>query len=302
MKRTMCAVWAVALLMVGCASDSGTSDGRLGQTGLALSVQADGVAGVKFSVTPCAGGEATVVTKWLEDMTLPGGIPAFENAPFDPESQHFFADNYFVLPAGCYDVTAVAVDGEGIVVETCSAAQKDDVQVQDGLTTEILLVIQCEGPEVGGLDVVGALNHPPQVNYLSYSPSKFVKQCEGDVVCFVAIDPDSDPMEIVWSQVSGPTPAAGPTVISHEYGGTAPNRWLTECVQVVLKEVGTYQFKATVYDLVHDGASTVRMEDWLASQGNPQSSHDSLQFPIHVGSGFVAPPTNVVCNDEPVVR
>ena len=194
--------------MIGCVDDpeTGTPDRTMG---LALSADVLGstdIAAVRFDVTEVActpgngdsvTGETWTATTDFEDMFLPGGIPTFEDKPYDADSSHMFADRYFLLPAGCYDVLVTPLDQAGADSSDCASAHQDGVEVVDGETTEILLISQCQGPARGGLDVIATINHPPEIDDLTFNPSKFVATCEGTVVCVTASDPDGDPLEWV---------------------------------------------------------------------------------------------------------
>ncbi len=276
-------------LATGCAAGEDPSAPSPSTTGLALSVgnpSGDSVAGFRFKVdrVACKGEYDVPADSWsaTEDLlpfTLPGGIPGFEGAPFDADSSHAFADHFFTLPAGCYDVKATPVDAYGAPVDDCTTARAEGVQVRDGKTTEILLVSQCDGDETGGLDVIAAINHAPTLKSVLFNPSKFA--CPGAEVeiCATAVDPDGDPLEFEWHHLAGGDFASGPTVTRHETYGNAT----TECVVIVGKKPGAHSLKVKVFDLVHDADyGLVRMEDWLNDHGyKGAKSHDSLVLPLY---------------------
>jgi hypothetical protein len=281
-----------------CANSDTTSptpdsndDGEVRSSGMTLTSDtlADtDVSRMQFDVTgvDCASGQATgfneTKTKDLEDMMLPGGVSKFENAPLDEDSQHLFADAFFLVDAGCYDVRTQPLDDQGQPSADCEDAHRDRVSVEDGQTTEILLVNQCEGAERGGLDVVSSLNHAPEIDNLELE--KFVSSCptadQPSQICVTASDPDDDPLEFEWS-TSDAAELQG-DVVEVSSSQQADGRW-ESCANVTVNRKGDYAFEVEVYDLDGNGN---RMEDVLAQQDSRDAhpSHDSLQFPVYSGA------------------
>ena len=296
MRNTTSMMVGLGLVMfAGCAEDAEpvstepaptTSTARLALTADLLG--GTDVGGMRFVVTEadCAGAAAPNAQTWekttdLEDMYLPGGIPLFEQEPYDAQSTHIFADQYFLLPAGCFNVAATPLDAQDQASSDCYAAHQNGVEVTDGLTTEITLISQCQGPARGGLDVIATINHPPVIDDLAFEPSKFVATCWGVEVCVTARDPDGDPMEFVWTQSGGGALVSGPTVNSTTL---SPDGTVTQCATIQTGDVDSYQFEVDVYDLAYDEQGQIaRIEDLLSAQGDPHDSHDSMQFPVHAG-------------------
>jgi hypothetical protein len=119
------------------------SDGELRKTGMALTSDtlADtDVARMQYTIegVDCTTGLPTdpamtkTVVKDLEDMLIPGGNPDLENSPLDAGSGHLFADAFFWLPEGCYDVSVVPLQEDGSVSVDCSSASEQLVPVYDG--------------------------------------------------------------------------------------------------------------------------------------------------------------------------
>jgi hypothetical protein len=275
------------------------------ETGMALTSDVDGgtdVAGVRYTITraSCAG-EAfvpmtVVVEVDLEDLDL-GAVPGLDGDPVAPGGSHHFADAFVTLPAGCYDVEALPLAQGGTPSVDCTAASADGVEVQDGQTTEILLVSQCGEPgSAGGLDIPLVINHPPSIQSLTYAPSKFVADCQTQTLCVTADDPDDDPLELSWQQTSGPGVQSGPTVASTT---TNADGSVTQCVAIVPGSPGERGFTVTVYDLAQDPGAPglIRWEDYFTAIGDPKPSHDSLAVPSYAQSdadGLCAP----VCGDS----
>ncbi len=260
------------------------------ETGLGLSVDFQGntdVAGFEYAIYEC--GERSVVAggiKDLEDLVLPGMIPGFEDMPFDARSRHLFSDFFTVLDAGCYDVEVEPVDKYGAAVEECSPASESNVEVLDGQTTEILLISQCTGPEKGALDVVAALNHPPELSSIKFS--KFNRECERVKICASASDPDTDPIRFSWNQVAGPKLMEGISLISEK--DDSCDAWYCdylkeptpdvyhqgegrECIEFKLGKAGDYAFSLVVEDLKWD-RDTNKMVPF-------DDSSASLLFPVY---------------------
>lgn len=203
----------------------------------------------------------------LADFDLP-------DDPFSSTTEHDFTDIFMLLGAGCYDLVASPLDADGLPSQDCYDAVSDGpVEVIDGQTTEVVLISTCEGQSTGGLDSIVVFNVEPTISDLTYDPSKFTTVCEPVVVCAEATDPNSDPMEFVWS-----VPDGSFTVVSSEQIGAT----MTECIEVTANGPGTQQIDVTIYDLLDDGT---RIEDYLASIGNPVPSHDMLTVPLHVSDG-----------------
>ena len=242
-------------------------------------------------------GEKMVVKKGLKELTLPGGIPTFENKPFDAHSDHHFADMLKLLPVGCYDVDVYPLK-EGKKQkkgykkyersDQCMSVHRDGVEVVSGKTTEILLISQCEGLKTGLLDVIAALNHPPYMVDFEIIPNKFVECPSTDKptdvkVCARATDPDGDPMKMKWSQVKGPE-ALGFDVMSFPQAGDT----LTECVKISLRKLKDgekdYQFKVTVFDQFHKKkGGLITAEKWyLKNHYGNVKSRTSQKFPIYL--------------------
>jgi hypothetical protein len=292
--------FGLVLALVGCVGAHGKSGGegsQTGETGIAISAAANAgdqtdVALMRYSINriACEDGEkvdalSRTITVRLENMMLPGGIPAFENSPLDKNSAHPFADHFEVLPAGCYNVNAAPLDKNGDSSADCAASWANGVEVLDGETTEVFLISQCKGPAVGAVDTVVALNQPPTLLNLTYTPSKFIHAGEKDIICVTAGDPNGDPVAFSWAQSGGPA-CDTPRVISSLKEGNNT----TECIQLTPPNPASYTFQVMIYDLLRDEkGNLITFEQWLREHGYPNDSHDSLRFPLYVGAAATAP-------------
>ena len=279
----------LALVLAACAPPAAEDAGGDGpaftrSTGLALTydiLDDTDVAGFNFTAVPVdcdtglplAGVDPFTAFEDLEDLFLPGTGGMFENAPFDGSSQHIFSDHFFALPAGCYDVTVQPVTASGEDSKDCASATATGVEVNDGETTEIMLISQCAPTgTTGGLDVIAVINHPPQITGLTYDPSKFI--CEDTTtICVTATDPDNDPVTIV------PTGGTGWTLVSTTED---PDTGVT-CFEFQFPGPGDYEVTFTAYDMGYDADGVlVTMTEILANQGTPLTSEDALTVPVHV--------------------
>ena len=295
MKSKISLLFAGTLILAACKEgqplpDDGTYGSHVGETGIALGVVVDtstelDVVFMDYGITrvACVAGEefeplSRDIRVNLEKMLLPGGSPAWENSPLDMNSEHQFADHFEVLPAGCYDVKATPLAGNGSASAECAAAFANDVTVLDGRTTEVFMISQCKGEAVGALDSVVALNRPPTLQDLDFKPSKFIQAGGKTTVCATATDPDGDPLEIEWDQIGGSL--CGEKVVSSSINASG----LTQCVDIAPTEAGDYLFEVRIYDMLHDEHNTlIRIEAWLKAHGYPNKSHDSLRFPVYAG-------------------
>jgi uncharacterized membrane protein len=275
------ALLLLALPLVGCADDDPNSKARLAETGLALTLdlgsQAD-VAAIGYAITPvdCGSGEPTGETIFdqspIEEETIPGGLPSLEGQGLDPDSVHHFADLFTVLPAGCYDVEVTPLTVDGSPSAVCAAARSSGVEVDAGMTTEIVLISQCTGLDNGALDVIATLNDEPALE-VYFEQSKFVCVDEEQVVCATAVDPNGDLLELEWSFDDG---VSSPVLVSSEHDAEAHS--LTECVRVTAGSAGKFDVRVVAYDLLMEAGELVRIEDWLATRSDGAESHAALDF------------------------
>lgn len=264
--------------LTGTQGDEGTERG--GELGVAVQGVASQVEGMEISVERCDGTPVRSVETPLEDATLPGGIDAFEDRPYEADSEHRFADHFFTVDSGCYRATATPTDGAGARISECAPARSEDLQVVDGETTEILLVSQCRGAERGGIDVMGSINHPPFVESVAYRPSKFLTCPATPTVCVTATDPDEDPMRAEWSIVGGPTPISPLTkTVQRQTDGT-----LRECVDLE-PGVGTTQIHFKVWDRLYDDGKLIDFDEYFRREGRSDRSNDEIELPLHVAEG-----------------
>lgn len=276
------ALAAVTLGACGSGEEPGDApeDPLIGQTGVALrsDILADtDVAGMAYAITPvdCDTGQAIddaiTAEHDLEDLLLPGGNPGFADQPFDPASGHLFADHFQALAPGCYDVSVQPIDADGDPSDDCAPATASGVEVAAEEVTEILLISQCVSDQLGGLDVIAALNHAPELVDVRYEPSKFT--CGGETtICVTASDADGDPLTLVAMAGEGVELSPGEET-THDDGT------LTQCVDVRVPAPGSYDVTLTVYDqMTGPDGRPVTIESQL-DEG--LTSHATMTVPVH---------------------
>ena len=265
-----------ALIWSGCAEDTSPNpeDTDTTATGIALTLDVasmEDVAALQFDISTCDGEEAA-----FEEVPI-SELEFTEEMELDVTGTAAFADYFATLEAGCYDVEMIALDEEGEMLDGCSVAMAQGVEVETGQTTEIVMVSHCGGPPTGGLDVLGVLNFAPSITQLSYDPSKIV-ECEAIEVCATAVDSDGDGIEFEWAQLSGPDPLVAPEVIS----STEDNGVYTECIDMTPGYTGAYAFEVTAFDTMeNEEGETVRVEEVLQVEDEVFASHASLAFPAY---------------------
>jgi probable HAF family extracellular repeat protein len=194
----------------------------------------------------CAGRPVAQADVPLQEETLP--------ATAEPDggtrgTSHAFADAFFTLAPGDYDVCVQPSTASGAASRDCAAAHAR-ASVTPGQTTEIVIASQCRGDANGGLDAIIVLNDPPRIDRVDVAPNKFIEVCTAATVSATSSDPNGDAVVYAWQVVSAP-PEAMVTL-------TASGAAATFSANVA----ATYEVKVTVTDA--HGAST------------------SLTFPIHV--------------------
>lgn len=272
----------------GDTGDGGAPDpGALGTAGMALNVDILGgsdVAGFRFVATPVdcmtglpTGADPFSADESLQNVNLPGGNDTFEYRNYDPESSHHFADHYFNVAPGCYDIAATPIDSEGLASDDCATATLFGEEVYDNAFNEFHLISQCRGVARTALDVMGSLNHPPEI---SVEVDKFMCAGAGVVACATAFDPDGDPVEFEWEGLDDA--CYSPQIISRDY---AENGEFTECVVIPSRYAESLSYKVTVRDLAWEDWCMVPIEDILPDQSgvdfDAQYSQASLYFDTH---------------------
>lgn len=299
MKQQITALVAGAALVAGVAVGCAGTDGEnepddIERTAMEMTVELDDkvdVAGIRFSIFEHQQDDPQYVQEHnLEEMTLPEAMPEFLEDPFDEDSEHLFARHTQPIDTGSWDVMAEPIDEDGQLVDECEPVTAEGVEVEEGETTQVLLVSQCEvtDPEKvlaepadeGELDAVAALNHPPQITSVQAVPSDEL-QCPATLeLCADVVEPDRDPVVFDWVVLEGPEPLEGPTeTVFEEDNGD----W-HKCVEYVLPdETANYLFELTVWDRFIVDGQLITVEGWYRDQGFGEiESRDTATIPVSV--------------------
>ena len=212
-------------------------------------------------------------------------------------SGHAFADAFVVLNEGCYDVVALPLQADGSPSDICTLGVYNNAQVVDGQTTEVVLVSQCNGQQkTGAIDQLVLINQPPVIVDGWFDPDKWVCHDDVQTLCLKFFDPNKDPVDILWQQVSGVPLEQGITFLSSEQN---PDGTTTECVTWKHAGPGKVEFQAVGYDLFKNpnGPGNITFESYFQSLGLQTTSHDSLDFMAYGLSN----PTTCPCDPNPEV-
>lgn len=283
MRRVLFPVLVAGIFVAGCSN----TDSSTITTGAALSVDyfADtDVVGFHFTIerVECYPGEdfeaSTVEANVdLVDGIFPGMIDLVEQV-LDPDSRHLGSDFFVTLEPGCYDIDATPaseIDGDDWTPSAdCGSASAEAVEIFPGLTTEVVLLSQCVGDELGALDTLVLLNHPPIISV--EIDEKFNYECEPVNVCVTAYDVDDDPLEFEWTKVDGPAIFSITEYPAEVVGFDDGHRIWRQCAEIVTRWTDSYDYSVTVYDLGYDNGVLTRIEDLVDGDSNA-----SMTFPIH---------------------
>ncbi len=119
---------------------------------------------------------------------------------------HSFADLFTAVPAPA-SCTVTATGGyddpiTGFSAEPRCASAQATVEVAPGTTSEVILVIQCEGDPEGGGDYVTVINWNPIIESLTLD--KFVCGGETRAIEAVVSDPELDEVACAWAVTAAP--------------------------------------------------------------------------------------------------
>lgn len=272
----------------GVVGDADEPQGMAQTAGMALNIDVLGgsdVAGFRLQAIPvdCATGMETGAPAFsadesLQEVNLPGDNSTFKNRPYDRDSSHHFADHFFTVAPGCYNLVGTPLSSDGQPSEDCATATLYNQVVQDNAFNEFHLISQCRGEARTALDVLGSLNHPPEI---SLEIDKFMCAGAGVVACATASDPDGDPLEFEWQGLD--QACFRPDVISHTRDRATGT--VTECVLIPSDAARSLPYRVTVKDLAWANSCMTPIEDILPAQSgvdfDASKSRASLRFDTH---------------------
>jgi len=208
-KYTGSVVWLVAAgaLVAGCSGGDPAARGGDGES--VGTLQAKVVSASPHDVTQvfyrvvaadqdCNGAALAERISPLEAEDLPASLQTPGSS-----GEHHFSDALFTLDPGQYRLCAIPQNAEGGVSAACGATEMI-ATVSPGVTTEVVLISQCNGNQRGGLDGVVVLNDAPVIDDLSIQPSKFIGTCEEATLTATISDPEGDAISAVAWQLLTP--------------------------------------------------------------------------------------------------
>jgi hypothetical protein len=246
---------AAGALLVGCGMSEDTNKtgetGRI-QTAIGVSSEHPDVTAVHFKVVRrWQGCEASPIAEAmvpLEEEALPIDILP-EDLGFDGGAGHRFADALFVLDPGRYKVCAIPKCEALEAAEKCGGCPPEPecpcttahqtVRIFEGMTTEALLVMNCDTECPGALDVIGVLNDCPEIDDLLLEPSKFIMVCQCLKITVLAADANEEELHYEWAIMEEP---AGSKARLRQLGLDPNQRWFRT------NQGGRYELRVRVYD------------------------------------------------------
>lgn len=249
------------------------------------------VAFVEYRVSACGSANqvlASAIVPLSPGMVLPGGFKNFEDNPLDHDSAHRFADFFHLFREGCYNVVAIPLSEGQNPSKKCLSARKEGLIVKEGFTTETMLIIQCESPDPGAIDVAAVLNHEPKITDVKFKKrgkdgleagSKFACGFH-NIVCVTTEDPDNDPLRFGFElSVNGDAESC-----SIEPENPEMNSGLERCFKFTCDDQGRVDIKVTVHDLLRVAdKNLITFEDYFKAQGDPKPSRAEFDFMSYLG-------------------
>jgi hypothetical protein len=194
----------VAGFTLSCGSQPvGEPEERAGSLRAAIEIgpSTHDVTAVRFDLVAvddgCDAAAQATLTVPLEAELAPASVSGGEAAA------HHFASGLFTVAAGDYRACATPLRADANASDECGQIS-EVTTVAAEVTTQLTLVSQCQGASAGGLDVVVALNDPPQITAVAVTDSTFITVCESASIAVTAEDANGDALTYGWSVVSGP--------------------------------------------------------------------------------------------------
>jgi hypothetical protein len=141
------------------------------------------------------------------------------------------ASTFFVLRPGDYALAAFPMSSPEVRAPGCAFAIAD-ATIVSGQTTEVMMVVPCEGVGRGGLDISARTDPAPTITGLSFDPPTAVGPCEKRRILVEASDPANEPIDYFLGAGGGP-PAAAITIAafgdgSFDFSASLPGSYSLE--------------------------------------------------------------------------
>jgi hypothetical protein len=228
---------ALPLFAVACEHEGERLFDRSGRTGAELTADLGADAGAEIVVHE-------VERVACEGETLEGSFETQLEAQVG-------AATFVSLEAGCFAITATALDAARQPIEGCSPVTTV-VDVALGLVTSVHLLPTCGSDGDGGIDP-GELggNTCPDVTSVVQVPD-IELGCQELLVCVSAVDADGDAMVASWTALAGELPCDALVVSSSLTVLASGAMQLDECVVVTAGLAGALTGALTVHASVTD--------------------------------------------------
>jgi len=208
------------LALAGCSTEK--VDNLLLTTQAALETSLDGVQ-YDISCTSQDGDGNPVVAQILEYVPFhQGDAPAWLLAD-GAGDDHSFADLFTTVdaPATC-TVTATAgyydAATDLFTAEALCATAQETVSILEGETSEVVMVLQCQGDVNGGGDFVTVINEGPGIEIVELD--KFVCVNESRTLTAQVTDPENDGVSCVWTAEGPGAAVLTPALTDNDTGHT----------------------------------------------------------------------------------
>ena len=236
--RGLIAVATMVVIGAGCpGGGNGNSDPEGNMQLYAAGATAADVNGVLYEITCDSGFTATEYVS-MDPSGLPPHIdPTLAGSPF--------ADLFLTMPPGTCEVTATAMIDSTTPAEGCTPATTT-VVVNENETTEAVMIIVCDPPPTGALDLIAVVTDGPGVVDISYDPSKFIVKCKE-----VAVTVTTSGEDVTVTYVVSVTPPGGgtyvltPTATGFTFYGEVPGMY--EVQITVTNAAGTSTFTIPIH-------------------------------------------------------
>ena len=126
------------------------------------------------------------------------------------------ATTVFILRPGEYSIRATPMSDEGVPAPGCAFAIAS-ATVTLAQTTDVMLVVPCEGVGAGGLRISARTDPAPVITGLSFDPPTAVGPCEQRRITVTATDPTNEPIDYFLG-VGGGDPTGAVRVAAHGDG------------------------------------------------------------------------------------
>lgn len=195
---TRLAAWTVLF----CALATCSTPGDVGDEGVArvhlaaAAATSAGAAAVRVDVLSCHDSRVMMSARVGLDASERAELGSFGQMPVSLLADHRFGRVQIVIRYGCYRVRAVPVDGRGVAVSECRAANSPPIPMGPSTRHDLIVVPRCSDRPFHVPVVDGYPNFAPVVSSLDVSAGGDV--LDAREVCVRARDPEADAVVFEW--------------------------------------------------------------------------------------------------------